>query len=270
MNTVSLGPLLAQGRTAEVYAWQDGQVLKLFFSGYPPGVAQHEIEIGRVVSSMGLPTPKLIDALEVDGRQGIVYERVEGPSMLRQLREKPWRLFQLGRQMAELQAEIHRQKGTGLPLLQPALRASMQRLEKMPPDLQNGVRRLAQTLPDGDALCHLDFHPDQVLMTARGPVIIDWLTAHQGHPLADVARTCVLLRIGQVPYGSRAARAAINLWRGMFYRAYIARYLALHPSISLEEIRAWMVLAAADRLNEQIAGEEAPLLRTIRSYLRAQ
>jgi hypothetical protein len=32
MSTNSPGPLLALGRTAEVYAWQDNQVLKLFYA----------------------------------------------------------------------------------------------------------------------------------------------------------------------------------------------------------------------------------------------
>jgi len=58
------GSPLALGRTAEVYVWQDHQVLKLFYAWVPGHVAQHEIEIGRVVATMPLPTPKLIDALE--------------------------------------------------------------------------------------------------------------------------------------------------------------------------------------------------------------
>jgi aminoglycoside phosphotransferase (APT) family kinase protein len=56
-----------------------------------------------------------------------------------------------------------------------------------------------ERLPQGAALCHFDFHPDQVLMTQRGPVVIDWMTAFRGHPLADVARSCVLLSFGQAP-----------------------------------------------------------------------
>lgn len=107
-------------------------------------------------------------------------------------------------------------------------------------------------------------------MTVTGPVIIDWMTAHQGHPLADVAKTSVLLKIGQVPYAGRAMRALINLWRGLFYRTYIARYLELHPVATQDQIRTWMIPVAAARLNEHIAGEEKPLLRLIQSYLSMQ
>jgi hypothetical protein len=30
-------------------------------------------------------------------------------------------------------------------------------------------------------------------------VVIDWMTAFRGHPLAAVARSCVLLSFGQAP-----------------------------------------------------------------------
>jgi len=62
-------------------------------------------------------------------------------------------------------------------------------------------------------------------------------------------------------------RALVGLWRGLFYRTYIARYLELHPAVTQEEVRAWMIPVAADRLNEHIAGEEESLLHMIRSYL---
>jgi len=35
MSTLTSRPLIAQGRTAEVYAWQDNQVLKLFYAWCP-------------------------------------------------------------------------------------------------------------------------------------------------------------------------------------------------------------------------------------------
>lgn len=270
MGTLSPGPFIAKGRTAEVYAWHDNQILKLFYAWCPPHWAQHEIEIGCALATTTLPTPKLIDALEIGGRQGIIYERVDGPSMLRVSSAKPWLLFRLARQLAELHIEIHKQNGFGLTPLRSSLRATIQQVENLPTNLKAGVLRLLEKLPDDSALCHFDLHPDQVLITARGPVIIDWMTAHQGHPLADVARTFIILMVGQVPYAGWTMRAILNLWRGLFYRTYIARYLELQPGVTQDEIRTWMIPVAAGRLKEQIRGEEEPLLRFIQSYLPMQ
>jgi hypothetical protein len=270
MSTPLPGPLIARGRTAEVYAWQEGQILKLFYDWCPPDWAQHEIDIGRAIAAIPLPTPKLIDALKIEGRQGIIYERVDGPTMLQLTNTRPWLLFRLARQLAELQTQIHRQDGSGLPPLRPSLTATIQHVENLPPDLKAGVLRLLDKLPDQRTLCHFDFHPGQVIITAKGPVIIDWMTAYQGHPLADVARTSIILRVAQVPGAGWAMRVIVNLWRGLFSGTYLAHYLELHPGVTRDEITTWMVPVAAGRLKENIPGEQEPLLGIIQSYLPGQ
>lgn len=58
-----------------------------------------------------------------------------------------------------------------------------------------------------------DFHPDNVLLAARGPVIIDWPDATRGQPLADVARTSLLLRLGGLPPGWPRLCAPLPHWR---------------------------------------------------------
>jgi hypothetical protein len=267
MSIPALGPLIARGRTAEVYAWQEGQILKLFYDWCPDGMIQHEIDVGRIVSTGKFPVPKLIQPLEINGRRGIVYERADGSSMLDLWVKHPWLLVRLARQMAELHAHIHLQDGSGLPSLKSALTATIQRVENLPSGLKADVLRLLENLPDGSALCHFDFHPGQVLITKEGPVIIDWMTACQGYPLADVARSIVILTYSPVPGAGWIMQTIVNLWRGLFYRTYLARYLALHPGVTRDEITTWMVPVAAGRLNEAIPGEEEPLLRFITAHL---
>lgn len=267
MDTPTPGPRIAQGRTAEVYAWGDGQILKLFYDWCPPNWVQQEIEMGRLVAPMTLPTPKLLDVVEINGREGLVYERVEGPSMLQRANAKPWLVFGLARQLAELHAAIHGQSGDGLPSLYAYLQREIAHVEALPPDLKTSVLRVLDQLPDGRSLCHFDFHPDQVLLTPGGPMVIDWMTAHQGNPLADAARTTLLLTVGQAPYAGRLMRASINMWRGFFRRSYLARYLALRPQATRAAVKMWIIPVAAARLQERIAGEEEPLLALIRSYL---
>jgi aminoglycoside phosphotransferase (APT) family kinase protein len=137
----------------------------------------------------------------------------------------------------------------------------------LPSDLKTSVLHLLEGLPDGTALCHFDFHPDQVLITAKGPIILDWMTARQGHPLADVARTSIILKVSQVPGAGRLQRAIVDLWRRLFYRAYITRYLKLHPGVSMAEIETWMIPVAAGRLMEKIPGEQKVLLAYIQEHL---
>lgn len=267
MTISALGPLLAQGRTAEVFAWQDGQILKLFYDWCPPTWVQHEIDMGHYMATTPLPTPKLLDTVEVDGRRGMIYERVDAVSMLKVCNTKPWLLWRMARQLADLHTVIHEQPGTGLPSLTGDLHATIDGLDALSADLKAQVLARLPALPETQRLCHFDFHPDQVLITPTGAVILDWMTARQGPPLADVARTALLLQIGQLPYGGRALQLAINFWRKAFLRAYLARYLALHPSVTQQSIRTWLIPVAAARLREGIPGEQETLLTLIQAYL---
>lgn len=47
--------------------------------------------------------------------------------------------------------------------------------------------------PEGSVLVHHDLHPDNVMVTARGPVLIDWDGARAGSAGEDVAHLIVLL-----------------------------------------------------------------------------
>ena len=57
-------------------------------------------------------------------------------------------------------------------------------------DLLDGIA----DMPDGDRLCHGDFHPMNILGEASQPVIIDWLDARRGDPAADVCRSYLLMK----------------------------------------------------------------------------
>jgi hypothetical protein len=54
MNAHSLGQLLARGRTANVYAWQDNQALKLFHDWVPEDWVRRELKIGRALYATSL------------------------------------------------------------------------------------------------------------------------------------------------------------------------------------------------------------------------
>lgn len=265
MNT-TLGQLIAEGRTAEVYALSKDRVIKLFYDWCPNHWVQQEIEITNRISSMPIPTPNILESVETEGRQGIIYERVNGPSLLTLSMTKPWMVIHFARLLAEIHTEIHKNKVNNLPPQRATLIDVIQHLESLSPELKESVLKLLDELPDDNTLCHFDFHPDQVLISDNGPVVIDWITAQQGHQLSDVARTCVILKFGQVPYGSWVMRMVINLWREIFYRTYIKRYLELHPGVSQEKIVNWMIPVAAGRLDEAIPDERESIICFIQSF----
>jgi len=96
---------IAIGRTAEIFAWKDGQVLKLFHDWFGIEAIQYEQRINQAVHASGLPVPSVGEIIRVKDRNGLIYQRVEGTPMWEMLR--PWNVIRFAYQMAELHAEMH-------------------------------------------------------------------------------------------------------------------------------------------------------------------
>lgn len=261
------GLLIGKGRTADIFAWGDDCVLKLFHSDFDTGHVEYEASIARIVHASGAASPALIETVEVEGRRGLVYERVHGPSLAGVLRHKPWQLPRLARTFARLQASMHRRTAPELPPQRRRLTQKIDAASPLPASLKEAALQSLSLLPDGDALCHGDFHPENVIMSPGGPVIIDWIDATRGNPLADVARTSLLLNTASLylPAGIRSVTARFLI--ASFRKLYLAHYLritATTPGL----LKAWSLPVTAARLEEGIVEEEDWLLARVTALAR--
>ncbi len=251
---------LGLGRTAELFEWQPGQVLKLFMDWCPREWVDWEVRITRSVHDFGLPVPAVIDVVEQDGRRGIVFERITGPSMLHVIQAQPWRLLQLARLLAELHAAMHAQAMPDLPSYRESLQRRIRAAAVSDAAKATALRQIDQ-LPDDDRVCHGDFHPDNVIFSPRGPIILDWITAMKGHPLADVARTSLLLSIGEPPPNAKG-RFVLTLGHDLFHAIYLRRYLQLRH-VTRADVEAWRLPTTIARTREDIPNERRKLAALI-------
>lgn len=257
-DIASLGKPLALGRTAEIYAWGEGRVLKLFYDWVSPGSARYEADQARRVLATGQPAPAVWESVEIGGRTGLVYDRVDGETLLRRMLARPWRFAQAARLLAALHAEMHSRPGEGLPSQKMWLEERLRQAGALDENLRAALLERLRRLPEGRALCHGDFHPENIQMTASGPVVIDWVNASCGDPLGDVARTLLLVGFA-VPAGG--APRLLDLLRRRFRQVYLQRYRQLAGSFFDEaRLRAWLSVTAGARLQEKIAGETEQLL----------
>jgi uncharacterized protein (TIGR02172 family) len=264
------GALIGAGRTADVYTWGDERILKLYQDGFPTAAIEREFAITRLAREAGLPVPATEEMLQVDGRLGIVFERIRGTSLLKILESRPWELIAISRLLAEYHAKMHAR------LLPPDTFSQREQIERgiaWAKDLSEKEKQeicsILARCPEENAVCHGDFHPDNILMTDHGPVIIDWMTGSRGHPLADVARTILLLETGGLPPRVPAAmRLVINASRLWMISVYRKRYLQIHPARQ-GEIGAWQLPLLAARLFEveNFPKEKEILLGRIRGAL---
>jgi Ser/Thr protein kinase RdoA (MazF antagonist) len=269
---MTLGAPLAAGRTAEVYAWGDGRVLKLFRPEWGMENATRELAAARAIHAAGVPCPRADEAVEVAGRAGILYERIEGPSLLSLLLARPWRLGAGGRLLGEAHAAIHEVRVPEMPQVGTILSRRISAAPDLPPgDREAALRALAAL--DGSTgaptLCHGDYHPGNILLDARGPVVIDWENAATGDHTGDVARTLLLLRASEASIRSRGGRLA----RRALVTLLVARYLRAYErkrALDRARLAAWELPVTAARLSEGIAEERAYLLACVRRLAARQ
>jgi aminoglycoside/choline kinase family phosphotransferase len=159
-----LGALLGTGRAADVYDLGGGRVLRRYRHG-TGGLVEREALVMRHLAAHGYPVPAVHDAAGTD----LVMERLDGHTMLTDLERRPWRL---GRH-ARLWAELHRRLAT-VPLGDLATHGVPERFG--PPE----------------SVLHLDFHPDNIMLTPSGPVVFDWTNATLGPAAADVAQSWIV------------------------------------------------------------------------------
>jgi aminoglycoside phosphotransferase (APT) family kinase protein len=204
--------LLASGRDGDIYALSPGLVLRRTRDGRS---LAGEARTMQYAHDHGYPVPE-VHELRADDTE-LVMERIAGPSMLDAML-RPWKMAYYLRMLADLLDRLHE-----IPA------------PDFVPQLDDG----------GDCLVHLDFHPLNVILSARGPVVIDWTNAARGHALSDVAASYVLLTCPRMPLPKPVALALQPVRRKVVDRAFARRY-RIAPDLD-QRIAAMAERKALDR-----------------------
>ncbi|GCE01970.1 phosphotransferase [Embleya hyalina] len=163
--------VLATGRDADVFALDARRVLRRYRDG---GDVAAEAVMMAHVGGLGFPVPRVHSA---EGRD-LVLERLTGPTMLQALAG--------GEITAPAAAEL--------------LAGLLARLHALPPRIPGR---------SGAHPVHLDLHPANIMLEARGPVVIDWRNSRDGRPEFDVAVSALILaQVAVDPAREEAALAA--------------------------------------------------------------
>lgn len=242
---MQLGHLIGRGKEAEVFE-TGADVLKLYRAGVGRDVVEREAGILTRLAALPLPAPRLRNVVEIDGRWGLVMSRAEGQPLATDLRDET--INSIARGTALLHGRVHAQPGTGLESYKARLTAAIGQAEELDAVERTGVLQRLAALPDGDRLCHGDFHPANVIGSFEAPVIVDWPDACSGPPAADVGRSYLLL-LHNLP---------------AMAEPYLAAY-ERHWDLSRKAVLDWLPVLAAARLSENVPAEAERLLALARA-----
>jgi aminoglycoside phosphotransferase (APT) family kinase protein len=171
----------------------------------------------------GYPVPAIAE-LSQDGSE-LAMERVDGPSMLGWLSRRPWTVRSEGAILAHLHHRLH-------DILPPSF---------LPTAPLGGA---------GEHFLHLDLHPLNVIISSKGPVVIDWSNAARGQASMDVALAWVLMAAAEVP-GGRLKGRLLGSFRGLLVNSFLDHFERGPLVRALQEVVAWKVhdphMAAAEQ-----------------------
>jgi len=223
----------------------------------------------RAAYAAGAPAPEVFDEVTLEGRFGVVLQRLDGPTLLQLSRSGAMTPEQTGAILATLAIAVHRTTPPPDVLSLHDTEAGSSRFSggMLPKHIATGILTLIERLTPGDGLCHGDLHPGNVIMTADGPRLIDWGGATRAPPGLDLACCHFLSEVAQEnvpdPERPRANNAAMQSeyarLAGMTPAALTA---AMEPYLSIIRVRALLGPVGSPALRERLIQRVEATLRS--------
>ena len=114
-----------------------------------------------------------------------------------------------------------------------------------------------------ESILHLDFHPDNIMLSPDGPVVFDWTNATIGPAAADVAQSWIVGATSTVE-GGAVIGALVKLVRGRLMDRFVdacgrAEAIAMVPTMAEYRLRDRNVRPEeAVRIHELVASLRDP------------
>jgi aminoglycoside phosphotransferase (APT) family kinase protein len=245
------GEVVARGTRSTIHAYGRGSVVKVPEPATPETWIHFEAEYAEAARISGAPVPRLIGIERVANRAASVWERVYGTSLWQHIVDAPGRSAEFGALLADVHEALFQ-------LVPPATLPSQR------DRLTTKIRLAAATIDPSHAaalellpaahgparLCHGDLHPSNIILSAQGPMIVGWFDASRGDPVADVARSwLILLAEGadappHLPGADRATLEALTA-------AYLSR-MREHRDVDQDLLARWEAVNAVARMAEGV------------------
>lgn len=245
---MELGKIVGRGRSADVYEYGSDTVVKLFKGQYSNSEVEKEYKLHMVVQNYGLPIPKLYDILRFEDKTGLVYQRINGFTMLDDIRSNPSKMPEYSKDTASLHLEISKCTVDDDQLVSVNKQYSdwITWLDILSHEKKQKAVDYINSLPSGNTLCHSDFHADNIMIENGKYYIIDWINVNRGCFAADVMRSSALIEFGSkasdMELGSEI-QAGIEMYRKIYLDSILS-----NSDLSLDDVYRWEIPVLVGKL----------------------
>ncbi len=188
---MNLNNVIAKRKHKTVY--RDGsKCIKVFDAAYSKADVLNEAMCQARVEETGLNIPKVLEVGMADGKWAIVTEYIEGKTLARLMEENPEKKKEYLELFVDLQLEVQSHTCPMLGKLKDKMNRKISASD-LDATTRYDLHTRLEGMPKHNKLCHGDFNPSNIIITADGtPYILDWAHVTQGNASADAARTYLL------------------------------------------------------------------------------
>jgi uncharacterized protein (TIGR02172 family) len=239
---MQLGKCIGVGNTASIYEWEDGKALKLFHQGYPDTAVEKEYHNAMAIRDMNFAKPRAYEIISYEDRKGIIYDKLKGEALLDWIL-RTGDLQECAMIMAKLHKEILQNHISNVPCYKDFLKHHVSNTLLTLEDQKELLHRIDQ-LPEGNTLCHGDFHPANIILSEGCTYVIDFMNICHGDYLYDIARTVYLIEYTPVPAEAPDRDLILN------YKKTLTDLYLIQMEVTREMIRDYLAVIAAVRKGE--------------------
>ena len=239
--------LLAKGGTSEVFSYGNDRILKLYYGNNMSDAADREFMNSKIIYNFGFPTPAPITRIEIDGRSGIIFQQLTGPTLMETLFKNQEDTIHT---LAEMMAAFHK-----IPVgnylhhyLTDDISWYINNAVLIDDNERIWLKGLATSIPCGNTFIHGDFNPFNILMHHDVPMLIDFVSLSIGNALFDVAYTVMMFRYAEPPDKDLTILKRLIPMRSILEQLFIDEYMRILP-FDLAALEPWLIMAAIERLN---------------------
>lgn len=266
---------ISEGACAEVFEWEGNEkIIKLAKANTDLQAMQREYYNSKAAWDNGLSVPQPFEMLEVDGRPGIVFERIYGETLLERFikqllsvvaaeegRKDYYYEEKETRIAARILSEVHSKSIENMTSQREYIIYSINRVSYLTPAEKKAVIGILNRIPTKHQLCHGDPNPNNIFIRDEKAVLIDWMDASTGNPEADLAEYIIMIRFAILPaYIPAEIADFFDSNREEIIKVFIDEYMKL-SDITYEDIDKWITPIAARKLSSDgISEDEKKLL----------
>ncbi len=262
--------LVAQGGQSKIYSLDKSSILRVPQREIDFAQIKYEFEVYKLMQDK-ISVPQVSSIIEIDNKPCLIMEKVIGNDLVSILKKNPLSILKLPKQLAHLHKYIFNVKINEKLLTNHAkAKYCITKSPLLSSKLKETLLDILSTLETGEALCHGDFHPGNIIMSNGKEYIIDWSSASYGSPNFDIAHTYLLMintpKLDNVSDLEYKIQKMITRYIGVRYLKKICRIQNLKPII----LWKYFLIKAAERTFYGLESEKNILLNFLNENIHKE